>query len=72
MKVDSLLYIDGTTWGQNLSELNSSIDQTAVQNVLVDDNQWKSMLICPLPESLSVISTVSNAEVDMKFEGLDA
>ena len=43
-----------------------------MQNFAIDNRQKKSMLINSLPESLSTISTVSSAPVNMTVESLDA
>ncbi len=69
---DSLVYVDGSSWDKNLSQFNSLIAQLAMQNVVIDDKQKKSMLIRWLPESLSVISTVSSAQKYMTIESFDA
>ena len=72
VKLDKLVYVEGTDWDEHLNQFNSLIAQLSVQNVEIDDAQKKSMLIRTLPESMSVISTVVSAQAGMSLESLDA
>ena len=49
VKLDKLMYVEGTEWDDHLNEFNSLIAQLAVQNVEIDDSQKKSMIIRSLP-----------------------
>ena len=61
-QLDKLLYVKGMDCYEHLKKFNSLITQLAVQNVPIDDKQKKYMLICSLPESMSLISTVAHAQ----------
>ena len=72
VKLDSLKYVEGTDWEKHLNKFNHLISLLAIQNVAIDEKQKKSLLIRTFPESLRVISTVSNCQPDMTVEAIDA
>lgn len=51
---------------------NYLIPHLSMQNVSIENNQKKSILVRSLPEPLSFISTVSISQSNMTIEGLDA
>ena len=65
------MYVEGCNWDIHLIELNSSISQLTMKNGAIDDRSKNSVLVHSLPESLSVISTVAVARLDMNIESPD-
>ena len=62
VQLDQLMYVEGTEWSEHMNKFNALIAKLAMHNVAIDDNQKKAMLMRSLPRTMSVISTVANAQ----------